>query len=75
MYPGRSRREPIDTPRTGGLEPAPAGIILGMILVVLVVLVARLLSLQVFGSQEWIDLAIENYTKNISIAGAARHHL
>ena len=38
------------------------------ILVVLVLLIARLLSLQVFGSQQWTDLAIENYTKNISTA-------
>ncbi len=38
------------------------------ILVVLVLLIARLLALQVFGSQEWTDLAIENYTKDISTA-------
>ena len=37
-----------------------------VILLVLVTLLARLLSLQVFGSQEWVDLAVENYTKDIS---------
>jgi penicillin-binding protein 2 len=36
------------------------------IVLVLAVLLARLLSLQVTGSQEWIDLAVENYTKDIS---------
>ncbi len=35
---------------------------------VLVLLLGRLLSLQVFGSQEWTDLAVENFTKNISTA-------
>ena len=39
-----------------------------VILLVLAVLLARLLSLQVVGSQEWTDLAVENYTKNISTA-------
>ncbi len=37
-----------------------------VILLVLAVLVAKLLSLQVTGTQQWIDLAVENYTKNIS---------
>jgi len=36
-----------------------------MILVVLVALLARLLSLQVSASG-WVDLAVENYTKNLS---------
>ena len=40
--------------------------VFGLILVVLVVLLFRLLSLQVFGSQQWIDAAIENYTRNVS---------
>jgi penicillin-binding protein 2 len=40
--------------------------VFAFIVVVLALLLARLLSLQVFGSQEWTDLAIENYTKNIS---------
>ncbi len=39
-----------------------------VILLVTAVLMARLLSLQVTGSQQWIDLAVENYTKNISTA-------
>ena len=40
--------------------------VFGIILIVLTVLLARLLSLQVLGSKQWIDLAVENYTKDIS---------
>ena len=40
--------------------------VFAVILLVLVILLVRLLSLQVIGSQEWIDLAVENYTKDIS---------
>jgi penicillin-binding protein 2 len=43
-------------------------VIFGLFVVVLVALLGRLLSLQVLGSQEWTDLAIENFTKNISTA-------
>jgi len=43
-------------------------IVFGAFLVVLVVLLGRLLLLQVLGSQEWTDLAVENFTKNISTA-------
>ncbi len=42
-------------------------VVFAVILLVLAVLLVRLLSLQVFGSQEWIDLAVENYTKDISL--------
>lgn len=42
-------------------------VVFGVILVTIGFLVARLLLLQVFGSQEWTDLAVENYTKNISM--------
>ena len=56
--------------RSGGLDPRRLAAILAIILVVLSVLLARLLSLQVFGSQEWIDLAVENYTRNISSPAA-----
>jgi penicillin-binding protein 2 len=52
--------------QNGGLDGRRLAVILGIILVALVILVARLLSLQVLGSQEWIDLAVENYTRNIS---------
>ena len=37
-----------------------------VILLVTAILLARLISLQVIGSQEWIDLAVENYTRNVS---------
>ncbi len=37
-------------------------------LLVLIGLLGQLLSLQVFGSKEWTALAVENYTKNISLA-------
>jgi len=53
-------------PRAGGLDPRRLAVVLALILVVLLTLLARLLSLQVFGSQEWIDLAVENYTRNVS---------
>jgi penicillin-binding protein 2 len=56
--------------RESGLDPRRLATILGLILVVLFALLARLLSLQVVGSQEWIDLAVENYTRNISSAAA-----
>ena len=49
-----------------GLDTRRLAVILAIILVVLGVLLTRLLSLQVFGSQEWIDLAVENFTRNIS---------
>jgi penicillin-binding protein 2 len=48
------------------MDPGRLAAILGLILVVLVVLLARLLSLQVFASQQWNDLAVENYTKDLS---------
>lgn len=41
-------------------------VVFAVIIGVVAVLLARLLSLQVFGSQQWIDAAVENYTKNIS---------
>ena len=41
--------------------------VFGVILLVLVVLLGRLLSLQVVGSQQWVDLAVGNYTKRISM--------
>ncbi len=41
---------------------------MGVILVVLVVLLGRLLSLQVFGSADWDASAVENYTKDLSSA-------
>lgn len=53
-------------PRSSRFEAWRLFVVFAMILLVLVILLARLLSLQVFGSQEWIDLAVENYTKAIS---------
>jgi penicillin-binding protein 2 len=50
------------------LEAWRLSVFLGLILVVLVVLLGRLLSLQVLGSQQWDALAVENYTKDISSA-------
>jgi penicillin-binding protein 2 len=52
--------------RATGLDPRRLALVLAMILVVLLALLARLLSLQVLGSQEWLDLAVENYTRNVS---------
>jgi penicillin-binding protein 2 len=43
-------------------------IVFVVILLVLALLIGRLLALQVFGSQQWTDQAIENYTKDISTA-------
>ncbi len=43
-------------------------VIFGLIVAVMGLLLFRLLSLQVFGSQQWIDAAVENYTKDISTA-------
>ena len=41
-------------------------VVFGIIVLVLAVLLARLISLQVVGSKQWVDAAVENYTKNIS---------
>ncbi len=53
-------------PRDRSFEAQRLAVVLGLILVVLVVLLARLLSLQVVASQQWNDAAIENYTRDIS---------
>jgi len=52
--------------RAAGIDPRRLAIVLGIILLVLLVLLARLVSLQVFGSEEWNDLAVENFTRNVS---------
>ena len=41
-------------------------VVFAIIIGVMAALLFRLLSLQVFGSQQWIDAAVENFTKNIS---------
>jgi len=41
-------------------------VLFAVILVILTILLGRLISLQVFGSQNWIDAAVGNYTKDIS---------
>ena len=43
-------------------------VVFAVIFLVLIGLLGRLISLQIFGSQEWIDAAVENYTKDISSA-------
>jgi penicillin-binding protein 2 len=43
-------------------------VLLALILLVLLVLLGRLISLQVLGSKQWNDLAVENYTKDLSSA-------
>jgi penicillin-binding protein 2 len=53
-------------PRSSRFETWRLFVVYAAILFVLVGLLARLLSLQVLGSQEWMDLAVENYTRQIS---------
>ncbi len=53
-------------PRSARFEAWRLFVIYGLILLVLVVLLGKLLSLQVVGSQNWVDLAVANYTKQIS---------
>jgi penicillin-binding protein 2 len=54
------------SPPTSGLDSRRLAVVLVVFLLVLLALLARLISLQVLGSQEWVDLAVENYTKNLS---------
>ena len=54
-------------PRSSRFESWRLFVVFAVILLVLVILLGRLLSLQVLGSQQWIDLAVENYTKDISL--------
>ncbi len=56
------------SPRNLHYETWRLFLVFAAILVVLAILMARLLSLQVVGSQQWIDAAVENYTKDISTA-------
>ncbi len=55
-------------PRLERLDQRRLLVVFAIILIVLAVLIGRLLSLQVYGSQQWTDLAVENYTKDISSA-------
>jgi penicillin-binding protein 2 len=55
-------------PRSSRFEIWRLFVVYALIFFVLAGLLGRLLSLQVFGSQEWIDLAVGNYTKAISEA-------
>jgi len=57
-------------PRSARFETGRLFAVYLVILLVLVALLGRLLVLQVLGGQEWVDLAIENYTKNISLPAA-----
>jgi len=53
-------------PGTSSLDSRRLAAVLGLIAVVITALLYRLVSLQVLGRQEWIDLAVENYTRNVS---------
>lgn len=55
-------------PVTGRFEPQAwrSFIMYGVIAVAVAVIILRLVSLQLSGSQEWIDQAVENYTTEIS---------
>ncbi|MFN2121395.1 MAG: penicillin-binding transpeptidase domain-containing protein [Anaerolineales bacterium] len=52
----------------GGLDAFRLAAVLGLVFLVLVVLLVRLLSLQVYGTQEWDASAIENFTRTVSSA-------
>lgn len=54
-------------PRSSQFETWRLFVVYAVVLAVLALLLGRLLALQVFGSQQWIDRAIANYTKNISV--------
>lgn len=58
----------IPTPgqRPSGFDTRRLRVVVALILVVLVGLLSRLLSLQVLSRQQWIDLAVENFTKDLS---------
>ncbi len=53
-------------PRSSRFETWRLFVIYGVILLVLTALLGRLISMQVFNSQTYIDQAVENYTKAIS---------
>ncbi|MCL4528261.1 MAG: penicillin-binding transpeptidase domain-containing protein [Chloroflexi bacterium] len=57
-------------PRSSRFETWRLFVVYGVIFIVLVVLLGKLLSLQVLGSQNWIDAAVANYTKEISLPAA-----
>ena len=54
-------------PRSAHFEGWRLSVVYGVVFLALVVLIGRMLTLQVFGRQEWLDQAIENYTKAISV--------
>ncbi len=53
-------------PRSSRFETWRLFVIYGAILLILTALLGRLISMQVFNSQTFIDQAVENYTKSIS---------
>jgi penicillin-binding protein 2 len=53
-------------PRTSHFDTWRLFVIYGVILVVLVIVLVKLLTLQILGSQNWMDLAVANYTRSIS---------
>jgi penicillin-binding protein 2 len=57
-------------PRSSHFEPWRLSVVYGIVFLALAALLARLLTLQVFGKQEWVDQAIENYTREISVPAA-----
>ncbi|MCJ7432186.1 MAG: hypothetical protein MUO77_01720 [Anaerolineales bacterium] len=55
------------TSRTSRIEPWRLLVVYGVVFIALVALLARMVTLQVVGKQEWLDLAVENYTRAISV--------
>jgi len=60
----------VQQPRSARFETWRLFVVYAAILLVLTVLLGRLLSLQVLGSREWVDYAVENYTREIRSAAA-----
>jgi penicillin-binding protein 2 len=52
---------------TSHIEPWRLYIVYGVVFIALVALLARMIALQVVGKQEWLDIAVENYTRAISV--------
>jgi len=57
-------------PRSSRIETSRLIVFYVVVISAFVGLLFRLLSLQVFGTSEWVDLAVENYTKELSIPAA-----
>jgi penicillin-binding protein 2 len=53
--------------RTSRIETWRLFVVYGVVFIALVALLARMITLQVIGKQGWLDLAVENYTRAISV--------